>query len=258
MSDTSKSLQGKLAIVTGAAKPNGVGFATAFALAQQGADIVIHYNSSKTAAEESVEKLKKFGVKAISVHADAATKTFGTDIVNATLEAFPKRTIDILVNNAGNTAVHGKLSEVPVEEFDKIFHVNVRSIFLLIQAADAYLTVPGARIINIGSVVARIGLSIASFYSGSKAALHGLTRAWAQEFAERGITVNVASLGPIGGTGMAFPEGNPYLQRFHDNQHIKRNGTPEDVAEAILFLASPGSAFITGQVLNIDGGLTYA
>lgn len=218
---------------------------------------MIHYNSSKTAAQQNVETLKKVGVKAISVQADAASTTFGKDIIDATLKAFPNRTIDILVNNAGTIAAHATLAEVPLEEFDTIFHINVRSIFLLIQAADAHLTAPGARIINISSVAARIGLSAASLYSGSKAALHALTRAWAQEFGQRGITANVALLGPIE-TDLVFPEDNPYTQMFRTNQHIKRNGKPSEVAEAIMFFSSPGSAFVTGQVLNIDGGMTYA
>ena len=98
---------------------------------------------------------------------------------------------------------------------------------------------------------------LANFYGGSKAALHALSRGWSEYFAPRGITVNVALLGPIE-TDAVLPEDNPYTQRFHADQHIKRNGTPRECTEAIFFFASAGSSFVTGQVLNVDGGLTYA
>ncbi|OAA65790.1 NAD(P)-binding domain protein [Niveomyces insectorum RCEF 264] len=254
---SAKSFQGKLAIVTGAGKSNGVGFATAKLLAERGADVVIHYNSSKDAALKNVAVLEALGVRSVAVQADAASVTFGKDIVDATLAAFPGRTIDVLVNNAAMISARPELASFSADDFNNMFNVNVRSIFLLIQAAEKHFTAPGARIINISSVVARIGMAPANFYGGSKAALHAMSRGWSEYFAPRGITVNVALLGPIE-TDLAFPEGNPYLQRFRVDQHIKRNGTTAECAEAILFFASAGSSFVTGQILNVDGGLTYA
>ncbi|KAH8657788.1 hypothetical protein BX600DRAFT_59163 [Xylariales sp. PMI_506] len=260
-----KTLQGKLAIVTGAGKANGVGFAVAKLLAEQGADIVIHYNSSKGPAEENVKALEALGAKAIAVQANAASVDYGKAIIDATLAAFgSERKIDIIVNNAGTIAAFPSLSAFTPEAFDDVFHVNVRSILLLIQAAEPHLAVSteadqssGARIINIGSIAGRIGIAPANLYGGSKAALHSMTRGWAEELGPRGITVNVALLGPIE-TDMVFPEDNPYTKMFRTNQFIKRNGSTSEAAGAIVFLASPASSFVTGQVLNIDGGLTYA
>ncbi|EOO02488.1 putative 3-oxoacyl-(acyl-carrier-protein) reductase protein [Phaeoacremonium minimum UCRPA7] len=255
----SKSLQGKIAIVTGAAKSNGVGFATAAVLAEQGANcqIVLHYNTNKDAALKSAEALKQFGVEVTTVQADASSVTFGKDIVDATLKAFPGKTIDIIVNNAAIMAGYPSLKDFPVEDFDVAFHTNVRSIFLLLQAAEPHLTAPGARIISISSVVATMGFSNANFYSGSKAALHGMTRGWAEEFGAKGITVNVVSFGPIE-TDLVLPEEHPLVPKFRTNQFVKRNGTTKEAAQAIAFLASPDSGYITGQIINVDGGMSFA
>ena len=192
-----------------------------------------------------------------TVQADAASVNFGKDIVNATLKAFPGKTIDIIVNNASVMAGYPSLKDFPIEDFDVAFHVNVRSIFLLLQAAEAHLTAPGARIINISSIVANMGFSNANFYAGSKAALHGMTRGWAEEFGARGITVNVVSFGPID-TDLVLPEGHPLVDKFRMDQFVKRNGTTKEAAQAISFLTSPDSGFITGQVINVDGGMKWA
>ncbi|KAL6786480.1 NAD(P)-binding protein [Trichoderma sp. SZMC 28012] len=252
----STDFKGKLAIVTGASKLNGIGYATAYVLAKGGADIVIHYNSNKTAAEEVLANIKALGVKAIAVQSNAGSITFGDDIVNATVAAFPGRKIDIIINNAGHATFQASTTEAPVEEFDALFHPNVRGPHLLIRAALPHLTSPEGRIVNISSVVARTGTRFASLYTATKGALNTLTLAWAEELGGKGITVNVVAPGPIS-TDYAPPEEHELTQKFRAQQYIKRDGTAEEVANAIVFAVSPGASFISGQVIGVDGGLSY-
>ncbi|KAL7929536.1 hypothetical protein V8C35DRAFT_325104 [Trichoderma chlorosporum] len=252
----SNDFKGKLAIITGASKLNGIGFATADALAKNGADIMLHYNSNKAAADECLAKIKELGVQAITVQSDAGSLTFGDDIVNATVAAFPGRKIDIIVNNAGHVTVQRSPLEAPIEEFDALFHPNVRGPHLLIRAVLPYLASPGGRIVNVGSDVSRTGTKYAALYAASKAALNTLSLAWAEELGDMAATVNIVSPGPIS-TDYAAPEDHELTTKFRVQQYIKRDGTPEEVASAIVYAASPGASFMSGQVLGIDGGLSY-
>ncbi|OCT50972.1 short-chain dehydrogenase/reductase SDR [Cladophialophora carrionii] len=145
-------LRGKTAIVTGAGKPNGIGAASAVALAGQGANVLIHYNSSAGPAEAVVSKIKGLGVQAAAVKADASSADFGKTLVDAALKSFNTKTIDIIVNNAGYAApnVEG-IKSVGFDEWDTTFRINVRGPFDLIQAALPYMR-EGGRVINIGSI----------------------------------------------------------------------------------------------------------
>ncbi|KAM0471609.1 hypothetical protein ACHAPX_009266 [Trichoderma viride] len=248
--------KGKLAIVTGASKLNGIGYATAALFAKGGADIVVTYNSNQAAVQEVVNKLKEQGVKVIAVQGNASSLTFGDDIVKATVAEFPGRTIDIIVNNAGHATFPGSVADSPIEDFDANFRPNVLGPHLLIKAALPHISSPGGRIVNIGTVVARTGTNVAPFYAASKGALNTLTLAWAEELGEKGITVNVVAPGPTA-TDYAPPEDFDLTRKFRAQQYIKRNGTPEEVASAIVYAASAGASFMSGQVIGLDGGLSY-
>lgn len=252
----STDFKGKLAIITGASKLNGIGYATAHIFAKGGADLVITYNSNKVAVQGVVDKIQALGVKVVAVQANAGSVTFGKDLIDAIVKAFPGRKIDIIVNNAGHATFQESPQTATIEEFDALFHPNVRGPQLLLTAALPHLSSPGGRIINIGSVVARTGAKYCSLYSSSKAALNTLSLAWAEELGGLGITVNIVAAGPVD-TDYAPPEEAPLTQKFRAQQYIKRNGTAEEIANVIAFAASPGASYLTGQVLGVDGGLAH-
>ncbi|KAK2812057.1 hypothetical protein FQN50_001767 [Emmonsiellopsis sp. PD_5] len=252
MATDQKPLAGKVAIVTGASKMNGIGAATAIALAKKGADILIHYASSAEPAQQVLQTIKALGVNAAAVQADASTPDFGNILVTAALQQLQTTHIDILVNNAGKTAFTPSIAATPFDAWDPVFQINVRGPFTLIQAALPHMPA-GGRIINISSVVARLGSPLLPIYSASKGALNTLTVSLASELATKGVTINVVAPGPVA-TDLSVMK-TPIVDRLCANQHIKREGTAGEVAAAVEFLAMPGSGFITGQILAVDGGI---
>lgn len=208
-------------------------------------------------------KIKRVGVRAAAAQADAADPEFGNVLVSAARREFGTETINIIVNNAGISIKHENTAAVPVEAWDTVFHINVRGPFLLIQAALPYMT-RGGRIVNVSSVIGKLGSYMLSVYGASKAALNSMTVSLADELGPKGITVNAVAPGPIdlSPSGSEDQEitadllrNDPTAARLYSNQHMKRTGTPQEVAELILFLSSPMSGYITGQHIYVDGGI---
>jgi NAD(P)-dependent dehydrogenase (short-subunit alcohol dehydrogenase family) len=236
-------LHSKTALVTGAAKR--IGRSLALALADAGADVAITYRGSKVEAADTVEALKRFGVRALAVECDVRSPESVAGAVASVFEDFGR--LDVLVNNAGvfETAA---LQSISLAQWDNMFETNTRGPFLVAQAAYAHLHKSRGRIINIGSLGGMHPWATHGHYCTSKAALHMLTQTMAKAWAPE-ISVNCVAPGMI-----VNGEVDPAYEHFAQKTPMQRNGTPDDVAEAVLFFAC-GPHFITGQVLAVDGGL---
>jgi len=247
----SKKLKGKVALVTGGSR--GIGAAIAQALADDGADVAVSYAASAAKADEVVAALKKKGVRAAAFKADQGNTDQVRDLVAKVNKDFGR--IDILVNNAG-VFVLGQVQEQArgnsVEDFDRMFAVNVGGVVSAVRAAVPHMS-EGGRIISIGSVVGEATpFPGAADYSATKAALLGYTRGWARDLGPKGITVNTVQPGPID-TDMN-PDDGDFAAAQKAKTALGRYGTSEEVAAAVAFLASPAAAYITGSVITVDGG----
>jgi len=237
------SLKGKTALVTGAAKR--IGRSLALALAKEGADVAITYRSSEAEAQATVATIREFGVRAMAVYCDLGDPACVRRAVEATIGKLGK--IDLLVNNAGMFETL-PLESIALEQWDAMLNTNTRGPFLMAQAAHAELKQRQGRIVNIGSLGGLHPWATHGHYCVSKAAAHMLTKTMAKAWAPE-ISVNCVAPGMI-----VNGEVDPDYEHFAEKTPMRRNGTPEDVAAAVLFFAT-GPRFITGQVLSVDGGL---
>ncbi|HVS35109.1 MAG TPA: glucose 1-dehydrogenase [Gemmataceae bacterium] len=248
----SKKLQGQVAVVTGASK--GIGAAIAVDLAAAGAAVVVNYASSKAGAEAVVQRIRKADGKAVAVQADVSKPDDIRRLFAETKKAFGK--LDILVNNAG-TYEFAPLEAISAEHFHKHFDLNVLGLLLTTQEAVKHFGPSGGSIVNLSSIAATSAPPTTSVYSGTKAAVNAITRCLAQELGPRKIRVNAISPGVVETEGLdaAGISGSDFQRQMEAQTPLGRIGRPQDVAPVAVFLASPESAWITGENLYVSGGL---
>lgn len=242
------SLNGKTALVTGASR--GIGRAIALRLAEDGANVAVIYAGSADKAEAVVNEITALGVNAKAYQCNVADSAAVNETVKAVTNDLGK--IDILVNNAGITR-DGLMLRMKDEDFDAVLDMNLKGAFNMIRACySGFIRKKSGRIINISSVSGIMGNAGQANYSASKAGVIGLTKSVARELASRGITCNAVAPGFIQ-TDMTenLGDNNPLLNSIP----LGRMGKPEDIAAAVAFLASDSAAYITGEVLKVDGGL---
>lgn len=245
-----KLLEGKTALITGASK--GIGKGIAMEMARHGAQVAFTYRSSAESARHLENELQALGVKARGYQSDAADFEAAQELVASVLKDFGS--IDILVNNAGITK-DNLLMRMSEADFDQVLEVNLKSIFNLTKAVQrTMLKARQGSIINISSVVGIKGNPGQANYAASKAGIIGFSKSVALELGSRNIRCNVVAPGFIE-TEMTEKLDEKTVQTWRDAIPLKRGGTPEDVAQACLFLGSDLSAYITGQVLQVDGGM---
>ncbi|MFP9116007.1 3-oxoacyl-[acyl-carrier-protein] reductase [Flavobacterium sp. RHBU_3] len=248
-----KLLEGKTAIITGASR--GIGRGIALSFAQQGANVAFTYSASVEAAQALEAELAAYGIKAKGYQSDAADFNQAQQLVDDVVAEFG--TVDILINNAGITK-DNLLMRISEADFDKVIEVNLKSVFNMTKAVQRpMLKQRKGSIINMSSVVGVQGNAGQSNYAASKAGMLGFTKSIALELGSRNIRCNAIAPGFIQ-TEMTAKLDENIVKGWADAIPLKRGGTPEDVANACIFLASDMSAYITGQTLNVDGGMITA
>ncbi|MBH0129545.1 SDR family NAD(P)-dependent oxidoreductase [Salinibacterium sp. NK8237] len=250
------NLSGRRALVTGSGQ--GIGAAIALGLAQAGADVVVHYANSKDAAADVVAQIVALGRTSVAVQGDLTDSAQATAVVDAAAEALGG--LDIIVNNAGNLVGRHTIAEMSDDHWHQVMDVNATSGFFVSRAAIPYLTQSSAgRVIMMSSLASENGGGAGAVaYATAKSAIVGFTRGLAKELAPSNITVNALAPGFIGDT--------PFHNNFTPSSAqpgiiagvpLGRAGTVEDVAGVTTFLASDLSSYVTGQVLDINGGLNF-
>ena len=240
----------KVAFITGGSR--GIGKEVALKFADNGYNIVINYVSDKTDTQELEKEFTKRGVEALIIKADVTNTEQIENLVKEVIEKFGK--IDVLVNNAGVTK-DNLLMRMSEEEFDKVVEVNLKGTFIVTKAVIKYMMKKrSGSIINLSSVVGVAGNAGQANYSASKAGIIGFTKSVAKELASRNIRANAVAPGFIE-TDMTAVLSDSVKENIHNQIPLKRMGSAKEVANLIYFLGSDESSYITGQTINIDGGM---
>lgn len=244
------TLVGKVALVTGGSR--GIGRAVALKLAENGADVAINYAGNTAAAEEVKAAIEKLGRKAMLVQGSVADTDGVQSLVNQVVKELGR--LDILINNAGITR-DGLLMRMKEADWDAVLETNLKGVFNCSKAVmRTMMKQKSGRIVNMASVVGEMGNAGQANYAAAKAGVIGFTKSLAKEVASRGITVNAVAPGFIA-TDMTKVLTDDQKEEMARSIPLGRAGQPEDVANAVLFLVSDEAAYITGQVLNVDGGM---
>ncbi|HEY7166980.1 MAG TPA: 3-oxoacyl-[acyl-carrier-protein] reductase [Candidatus Binatia bacterium] len=244
------TLDSQVALVTGASR--GIGSAVAIALARGGAHVVLNYHQNREAAEQTLQQITAAGGEGEIAQFDVANENQVEEAVKRIVDLRSK--IDILVNNAGVTS-DGLLVRLKLEDWDQVVGTNLKGTVLCTKAVSrSMIRRRYGRIVNLSSVVAQMGNAGQSLYAATKAGILGFTRAVAREVASRGVTVNAVAPGFIE-TEMTGKLSAELRKNFLESIPAGRFGTCAEVAEVVAFLAGPSAGYITGQVVNINGGL---
>lgn len=246
----SESLGGRIALVTGGSR--GIGRAIALRLAEAGADVALLYAGNQSAAEDTAEAVRALGVRALALRCDVSDSTQVSEAVKQVRADLGP--IDILVNNAGITR-DGISLRMKEEDFSRVLDVNLKGAFLMTQAVMSdFVRRRRGRVINISSVSGLMGNAGQANYSSAKAGMIGLTKTIARELAGRGVTVNAVAPGYVR-TEMTAAMNEDALKEGIKSVPLGRMAEPEEIAEAVCFLAGDRAAYITGVVLSVNGGL---
>jgi len=248
-------LTGQRAIVTGAS--TGIGRATAIALAEAGADVAVHYGTSRKEAEETARKIESHRRRAVLVQGDFRDGTATGGAIEAAVKALGAP-VDILINNAGSMIARTPIAEMDGELWQEVIALNLSSVFFATKAALPHLGL-GARIVNVSSIAARHGGGPGALaYAAAKGGVMTLTRGLAKELATRNIRVNAIAPGVIDTPFHERYSTPELLETFKKGIPLGRLGTPDECADAVLYLVSPLASYITGQTIDINGGQWFA
>ncbi len=242
-------LEGKVAIITGG--DSGIGRSVAVLYAREGADVAILYLDQHQDAEETRTVVEQYGRRCLTFAGDVADREVCRKVIDETLAAFGK--LDILVNNAAEQHPQEKLEDISEEQWEKTFRTNIFGMFQMTKAALPHLG-KGASIINTTSVTAYKGSPQLLDYSATKGAITAFTRSLAMNLAERGIRVNGVAPGPIWTPLIPSTFDADEVAEFGSNTPMKRPGQPDEVAPAYVYLASSDAAYVSGQVIHVNGG----